>query len=270
MIKKLLLLICLILCLNACGHKSNVEILDEMVSLTLTEFDDVYHLSSYKQWDPQRLTKVTSCVSRLGLNKDTVNISETELNEFFDNSSAEDLLEALYWIKNIGSPILDPQGMTCLLQMCDDLKIFVPMTAFYSNADRPPNTKTETIKGKFNNPWNYNSVYEETRETNYTSYYYGEFEVLIIDGWKYDSGDLGWRNGKFYDIPSRWIQRKETICKYRGSSLSADLINKDTITMFNKMSREQLEEMNFYEELGFYFFSGVNKYVIKDDQIERL
>lgn len=89
---------------------------------------------------------------------------------------------------------------------------------YAEHPEEVPESKVYERSGKFNSGSGAD-VYIDTRTCTTTGTAHGDFATMHEEGYSYDEGKYGWKNGKFYDVRPSWKRYDNTFYYYKGVEL---------------------------------------------------
>lgn len=239
---------------TACSAKmTNVELLSKAIEIS-------------KEWGENGRN-----LSRLGISAGELLLTESDIKEYLQSGSVKDLISFLFWNKSEhnAQALYDLIHNVCESDFIDMVSI---KNGFYAqHPEAQPQTTTTTQSGKFNNAEDGNSIYSSSRSTEHYAYYFGDFAIEYVDGYRYDSGRYEWSNGKFYDEPASWKSYTEHNLFYKGKEISSRIISYQTFAeislgKYEQMETQELEKISFESVFGFNAIDmGDYLYIISKD-----
>lgn len=201
--------------------------------------------------DAEQKKMIASYAKDAGLSyQDQDPFSKTFVDEYIATYSVHAFVEKLYTIYDdeyyrwdcteIGNEI------KCEYQMLNDMLIYAleangielitvalpPQGSAGFYADYPeevPESKVFETSGKFNSGSGAD-IYIDTKTCTTVGSAHGDFATMREEGYSYDEGEYGWRNGVFYDTRPSWKHYDNTFYYYKGVRLGK--INLSTTQYF--------------------------------------
>lgn len=206
-------------------------------------FNDLYDLLSQKESNlnyDERRKMIDAYASDSGIDIYSSHpFDESLADAYIQKYSIEDFVEKLYTIymeeyyrwecREVKNEV------KCEYQMLNDLLMYalgsraieiMPVhlpsagsAGYYAeHPEEVPESKVYERSGKFNSGAGAD-VYVDTRTCTTTGTAHGDFATMHEEGYSYDEGKYGWKNGEFYDVRPSWKHYDNTFYYYKGIEL---------------------------------------------------